>query len=256
MPRFAANLSTMFCERPFAGRFAAAAEAGFDAVECQFPYALDPPELAGLLRRHGLEQVLFNLPPGEWRAGERGLACLPGRDEEFDAALERGLAYARAAGCGRLHAMSGIVPAGVERASLRALWLRRMGRAGRRAQAEGVELLIEPINAHDMPGYFLNDFGLALELLSELGGAARLQFDIYHCARIHGDVPGWIRRAAPMIAHYQIAGVPGRHEPDLGELPLQRILEVVEAATPGLVIGCEYHPRGRTEDGLGWLRKL
>lgn len=254
--RFAANLSMMFCERPFPQRFAAAAAAGFDAVECQFPYALTPEAFAEALGRHRLEQVLFNLPPGDWEAGERGLACLPGREAEFEQGLERALAYAAAAQCPRLHAMSGVVAEGPAKADMRHLWLQRIGKAAHRAAEKGVTLLVEPINSHDMPGYFLDDFGLALELLRELDGPARLQFDIYHCARIHGDVVGWIRRAAPLIAHYQIAGVPGRHEPDVGELPLHEIFETMEAETPGLVVGCEYRPAGQTEAGLGWLKAL
>lgn len=257
MTRFAANLTMMFTEHAFLDRFEAAAKAGFDAVEYLFPYDHPPEALAEQLRAHHLDQVLFNLPPGDWAAGERGMACLPGREEEFRESVATALHYAAMLGCPRVHAMSGLVPDGADRRGVRETWLGNIARAAGEVADSGLTLLIEPINPHDMPGYFLDDFGLALELIAELESrgkpAPRLQFDLYHCARIHGDVPGWIRRAAPHIGHYQVAGVPERHEPDSGELELAQILRVIEEETPGLAVGCEYRPAGRTEDGLGWF---
>lgn len=257
MTRFAANLTMMFAERAFLDRFEAAAAAGFDAVEYLFPYAHPAETLAERLRANRLDQVLFNLPPGNWDAGERGMACLAGREAEFRESVATGLHYAAVLGCPRLHAMSGLLPDGADVRAVRETWLSNIAHAAAEADDAGLTLLIEPINPHDMPGYFLNDFGLALELIAELEGrggpAPRLQFDIYHCAQIHGDVEAWIRRAADRIGHYQIAGVPDRLEPDRSEVDLAAILRVIEEETPGLAIGCEYHPAGLTEDGLGWF---
>ena len=259
MHRFAANLSMLFNEYAFLDRFAAAAKAGFSEVEFLFPYDYTPQEIDIRLREHGLRLVLFNLPPGDWDAGERGYACLRGREDEFHAGAERAISYATALGTPRIHAMSGVLATdGSEDAAI-SCYLRNIAYAANRAGTADIDLLIEPINNFDMPGYFLNDFGKALSFIEDVaargGTAPKLQFDIYHCQRIHGDVPAWIERCAPHIAHYQIAGVPGRHEPDNGDLPFQAILEAIEKFTPGLSIGCEYIPAGKTEDGLGWFEK-
>lgn len=252
---FAANLSTLFTEVPFPERFGAAAAAGFALVECQFPYDHDAGALAACLRGHGLRQVLLNLPPGDWAAGERGMACHPGREAAFAGSLGTALAYAGALDCPRLHAMAGLAPEGADPAALRRTFVASVARAAREAVAEGRQVLIEPINPFDVPGYFLDDFGLALAIIDEIeamgGPAPGLQFDLYHCARIHGDVAEWIRRSAPRTAHYQVASPEGRHEPDPAWL--RPLLDVIGEETPGLAIGCEYTPRGRTEDGLGWL---
>lgn len=256
--RFAANLSMLFTEHPFEARFAAARAAGFDAVEFLFPYALPPERIADLLAENGLEQVLFNCPPGDWEGGERGLACLPGREAELAEGVETALRYAAALRCPRVHLMSGIRPEGLPLTELDRTWRANVSRAARRCAEAGVALLVEPINPYDMPGYHLNDFGRALELIEGLraeGAPVLLQFDIYHCARIHGDVPGWIARAAPLIAHFQIAGVPDRHEPDLDAPAVGGALAAARRHAPGAAIGCEYRPAGRTEDGLGWLAR-
>lgn len=256
--RFAANLSMMFTEHPFEDRFAAAARAGFEAVEFLFPYAHPPEALAERLAAHGLSQVLFNMPPGDWEAGERGLACLPGREAELAEGVRTALRYADTLGCPRLHLMSGIAPAGADVARLDAVWRANVAAAARACAEAGVDLLVEPINPFDMPGYFLGDFGRALELIEGLrteGAPVRLQFDIYHCARIHGDAAAWIERAAPVIGHFQIAGVPHRHEPDPADPATAAALAAAARWAPGCAIGCEYRPAGRTEDGLGWLAR-
>jgi len=259
MPRFAANLSMMFTEHEFLDRFAAAADAGFKEVEYLFPYDFSASDIADRLQKFSLAQVLFNMPPGDWSAGERGFACLPGRSEEFNAGVERALSYAQTLNCPRVHAMAGLTPQGVDENSLKANYLDNIAYAANQAGKIGIDLLIEPINNYDIPGYYLNDFGMAVALIEEIasrgGTTPKLQFDIYHCQRIHGDVPAWIERCAPHIAHYQIAGVPGRHEPDNGNLPFETIIEAAEQFIPGLSIGCEYLPAGRTEDGLDWLKQ-
>lgn len=259
MPRFAANLSMMFTEHDFLDRFAAAAKAGFKEVEYLFPYDFTPEELATQLKANNLTQVLFNMPPGDWDAGERGYVCLPGRESEFQAGLERALTYAKVLNCPRLHAMAGLRPEGASDEDLRATYVGNIANGANIAGNAGVDLLMEVINNYDIPGFYLNDFAMALDIIEEIakrgGTAPKLQFDIYHCQRIHGDVPQWIERCAPHIAHYQIAGVPGRHEPDNGDLPFEAIVEAVEKFTPGLSIGCEYIPAGNTVAGLDWFEK-
>lgn len=258
MPRFAANLSMMFTEYDFLDRFTAAAKAGFTEVEYLFPYDFTPEELAEQLKSNSLTQVLFNMPAGDWDAGERGYACLPDREAEFLSGLETALTYASALQTPRIHAMAGLRPENGDEAKLRATYTANIAKASDRAAKAGVDLLIEIINNYDIPGFYLNDFAMALEIIEAItksgGTPPKMQFDIYHCQRIHGDVPQWIERCAPHIAHYQIAGVPGRHEPDNGDLPFAAIIEAVDKFTPGLSIGCEYIPAGNTEAGLGWFQ--
>jgi len=257
LQRFAANLSMMFDEMGFLDRFHAAARAGFDAVEFLFPYDFSPADIQARLDAAALDIVLFNMPPGDFAGGERGIACLAGRESEFATGIETAIAYARALGVPRLHAMAGLRPEGADTAALDRTYIANIASAASACAAIGIDLLIEPINTHDIPRYHLDDFGMAIEMIAAVAAtgapAPRLQFDIYHCQRIHGDVPGWIARAAPHIAHYQIAGVPGRHEPDNGDLPFAAILEAVEHFTPGLTIGCEYKPTADTLSGLGWF---
>ncbi len=257
MHHFAANLSTLFTERPFEERFKAAGDAGFSAVECQFPYAWPADQLRSLLDEAGLSQVLFNLPPGDWEAGERGLACLPTRRREFHRSVELAIDYAVALGCRRLHAMAGIRPADVDATLLRRCYVDNIRYAATRCSSLGIDVMIEPINSADMPGYYLDDFGFALEIIDEIAASGfsrpKLQFDIYHCARIHGDVCDWIRRCARHIGHFQIAGTPGRNEPDLGDLPLTEILDTIAELGLEHWIGCEYRPAGDTGEGLRWL---
>ncbi|WP_343078798.1 2-oxo-tetronate isomerase [Ostreiculturibacter nitratireducens] len=252
MPRFAANLSMMFNEHDFMDRFGAAAAAGFDAVEYLFPYAFDGDAIAAALRANGLTQALFNLPPGNWDAGDRGVAALPDRREEFRASVATALEYARKTGVRRLHMMSGLAdrsdPAAVSayRGALEFL----CDAAG----PEDIDIMIEPINSRDMPGYFLNDFNYAADLIAELGlPNLKLQFDIYHRQILHGDVLMGLRDLMPLIGHVQIAAVPLRNEPGTGELDDLRILRELDALGYDGFVGCEYRPAGDTVAGLGWL---
>jgi 2-dehydrotetronate isomerase len=261
MPRFAANLSMLYPEHAFIDRFAAAAADGFAAVEYLFPYEHEPRELAARLKDHGLQQVLFNAPPGDWNAGERGLACLPGREAEFRQGIATALRYAQALACPRVHVMAGLVPADTERAALRATYVANLRWAAAEAAKQGVDLLLEPINTRDIPGFFLNRQDDAHALVEEIGAAnVKVQMDLYHCQIVEGDVAMKIRQYLPTgrVGHFQIAGVPQRHEPDVGELNYPYLFEVIDevAAQCGWQgwVGCEYRPARGTSEGLGWLR--
>jgi len=258
MPRFAANLSMLYNEHAFLDRFEAAARDGFDAVEFLFPYEWPAATLAALLARHGLQQVLFNAVPGDFAAGERGLACLPGREAEFRAGIDRGLEYAVALGCPRLHVMAGLAPAGAPRADLRSRYLASLAWAAQRAADAKVDVLIEPINTRDIPGYFLNRQDEAHAVLAEIGAPnLKVQMDLYHCQIVEGDVAMKLRRYLPTgrVGHLQIAGVPERHEPDRGELNHPYLFGVVDELGWDGWIGCEYRPAAGTSEGLGWLRR-
>lgn len=253
MPKFAANLSMMFNEWEFLDRFAAAADQGFEAVEFLFPYAFDPEQIAGRLRKSGLTQALFNLPPGNWDAGERGIACNPARAAELRAALEKARPYAEATGVKRLHLMSG--HGDRNDASTLAAYVDAIRLACETFAPLGIDILIEPINARDMPGYFLNDFTFAAELVGKLGlSNLRLQYDIYHRQILHGDVTKSLETLMPIIGHVQTASVPKRNEPGTGELDDQRIFRTLDELGYQGFVGCEYRPAGHTVDGLGWFR--
>ncbi|UJW80031.1 2-oxo-tetronate isomerase [Hydrogenophaga sp. SL48] len=264
MPRFAANLSMLYNEHEFLDRFAAAAADGFEGVECQFPYAFDPEDMARRLADHGLQQVLFNAPPGDMAAGERGLACLPGREAGFRAGFAKALDYAQALNCPRIHVMAGVAPAGVERALLQATYEANLAWAAGQAAGAGRDVLIEPINTRDIPGYFLNRQDEAHRIVQAIGAPnLKVQFDLYHCQIVEGDVAMKIRQYLPTgrVGHFQIAGVPMRHEPDLGELNHPYLFSVIDevAAASGWQgwVGCEYRPArgavaGGTSAGLGW----
>jgi hydroxypyruvate isomerase len=252
MPRFAANLTLMFTEWPFLDRFDAAAEAGFSAVEHLFPYDHPPAAIAARLARNGLTQALFNLPPGDWGAGERGLAALPERFADMSAGIDTALAYAEATGCRRLHLMAGLAdPAG---ATARASYRRAVAHAAERLARHGIDLLLEPINGRDMPGYFLDDFAEAEALIADLAlPNLKLQLDIYHRQILHGDVTMALRRLLPITGHVQVASVPSRHEPTDEELSYLFLFAELDRLGYGGFVGCEYRPRGNTLDGLGWL---
>ena len=260
MPQFAANLSMMFNEVDFPDRFKAAADAGFTAVEYLFPYDYPAETLARALQDNKLQQVLFNTPPGDWDAGERGLAAVPGREEEFLGGISTAISYAKMLDCPRIHAMAGLLPDSADKNQWTDVYIKNLTAAAKLCSSANIDLLIEPINPINMPGYFLNDFNQACDILDTLNGrgsAVKLQFDFFHCQRIHGDVPAWIETCKRHIAHFQIAGVPDRHEPDNGELPYKEILHSATRHGFGeLAIGCEYIPAGRTEDGLSWLKGL
>jgi len=255
MPRFAANLSLMYTELPFLERFAAAAADGFEAVEFLFPYEHDPQELALRLRVHGLRQALFNLPPADWAAGERGMAAIPGREAEFDASVQLALRYAQALGCPRLHVMAGIMPAEADRAAWHRTYVDNLRRAAAAVAPHGITLLIEPINTRDMPGYFLNYQQQAHDIVAEVGAPnLKVQMDLYHCQIMEGDLAMRLRRYLPQVGHVQIAGVPERHEPDVGEVHYPYLFRLMDELGYEGDVGCEYRPRAGTSAGLGWFR--
>lgn len=255
MPRFAANLSMMFNEVPFLERFARARAAGFDGVEFLFPYAYDPSEVAEALRASKLTQALFNMPPGDWDGGERGMAGIPGREQEFEDGVEQALEYARALDCPRLHCMAGFVPPTVDPAEAERVYTRNLAHAAKRLAAEGRTLLIEPINHRDMPGYLLSRQDHARGIIERAHlDNLRLQFDIYHCQIVHGDLMRWMQALLPIIGHVQIADVPERHEPGSGEINYPNVLAELDRLGYQGWVGCEYRPAGVTEDGLGWMR--
>ena len=263
MPRFAANLSMLYTEHDVVDRFAAAAADGFDAVEYLFPYAVAPAELAARLQAHGLTQALFNAPPGDFDAGERGLACLPGRVDEFRRGfVEQALPYADALGCRRVHVMAGVAPAGVDREALADRYQTNLAWAAAQAAPHGVAVQIEPINPRDIPGYFLNRQDSAHALVQAIGATnLQVQFDLYHGQIVEGDLAMKLRHYLPTgrVGHIQIAGVPERHEPDLGELNYPYLLDLIDALGYTGFVGCEYRPKittpGGTAAGLEWLRR-
>ena len=243
MPHFAANLTMMFD---------AAADAGFDAVEFLFPYEAPAEIVAERLRRNRLTVALFNLPPGDWAAGERGLASLPARLPDLKDGLSRGLEYAQATGVGRMHLMAGIAPADDVQAAR--AYRDAVRYCAERVGEHGLDLVLEPINGRDMPGYFLNDFGAASALIAELGRPnLKLQFDAYHRQIMHGDVVRAFAASLPIVGHVQAASVPSRNEPDGEELDYRFVFAELDRLGYDGFVGCEYRPRGRTEDGLGWF---
>lgn len=253
MIKLAANLSMMFQDLPFLDRFDAAAEAGFSGVEFMFPYDHGAGEVAERARRCGLEIALFNLPAGDWVGGERGIAALPGRVEEFRAGVAKGLDYANALGCPRLHLMAGKASASTE---CRAVLLDNIAYAADLAAVDDVEILIEPINTRvDIPGYFYGTTAEALSVIDEAGRAnVRLQYDIYHMQIMEGDLARTIERLLPRIGHMQLADNPGRAEPGVGEINYPWLLSHIDALGYAGWIGCEYRPAGDTKAGLGWAR--
>lgn len=253
MPRFAANLSMMFNEVPFLDRFEAAARAGFTAVELLFPYAHPPGAISERLGRFGLTQALFNLPPGDWEAGEKGFAALPDRFDDLKQSVIAALPYVQATGVKRVHLMAGIASR-ADRAAV-AAFSRSVAWATEFFAPHGLDVVIEPINPRNVPGYFLNDFGFARDLIDELKiPNLKLQFDIYHCQIIHGDVTMRLREMMPIISHIQIASIPSRHEPDGEELSYPFLFDELDRLGYRGFVGCEYNPRGRTADGLAWFK--
>ena len=254
MPKFAANLTMMFTEVAFPDRFAAAAAAGFSAVEFLFPYDYLPEQVALCLQKNGLKNVLFNLPCGDWAAGERGLAALPGREAEFEAGVARAIDYALALGTTRLHMMAGVIPAGVDPASCRATYLANLCFAAGAVAKHGITLMIEPINGRDMPGYFLQTQQQGHELRLASGQPnVKVQMDFYHAQIMEGDLAATLRANLPDIGHVQIAGVPYRNEPDDGEVNYAYLFPLLDELGYEGWVGCEYRPRSCTEDGLSWL---
>ncbi len=261
MPQFAANLTMMYNEHGFLDRFAAAARDGFRAVEFLFPYEHPAAAIAARLKENGLHQVLFNAPPGDWQAGERGIAALPGREAEFREGFERALAYAQALQCRRIHCMAGLAAAGADRARMRATYLTNLRWAAEKAAAEKVDVLIEPIAGRNVPGYFL-EFQAEAHALAEEIGAPNLNvlMDLFHCQVAEGDLAVKMRKylsdgKTTRVGHFQIAGVPERHEPDTGEVRYEYLFALMDELGYAGWVGCEYKPRAGTSEGLGWFRK-
>lgn len=257
MPRFAANLTMLFTEHPFLERFAAAADAGFGAVEFLFPYEQTAAEVRDALRDANLEVVLFNLPAGDWAAGERGIASLPDRVEEFREGVEQALEYAAALDCPRLNCLAGLHAPGVDRAAQWGTLVENVRHAGERVAAAGRTLVVEPVNDKDVAGFFLPTTIDAIRLLDEVGDArVRLQFDVYHVQRMEGDVTPRLRALLDRIDHVQIADNPGRHQPGTGELDFGFLFDELDRlGYPGHV-GLEYVPEPDTLGSLAWRERL
>jgi hydroxypyruvate isomerase len=257
MPRLAANLTMLFTEVPFLDRFERAARAGFQAVEFLFPYDHPAAEIAARLRDNGLQLVLHNLPAGDWAAGERGIACLPDRVDEFRRGVARAVDYAQALGAPQLNCLAGKAPAGVADEVLRRTFVANLRFAAAELKRAGLKLLIEPINTFDIPGFYLNRTSHAIALLDEAGADnAFVQYDIYHAQRTEGELAATLERHVARIGHVQIADNPGRHEPGTGEIAWPFLFAHLDRIGYGGWVGCEYAPAAGTEAGLGWRQRL
>lgn len=256
MPKFAANLTMLFNEVEFLDRFPAAAKAGFRGVEFLFPYAFPKESLAEQLARHGLTQVLHNLPAGDWAKGERGVACIPGREGEFRDGVGLAVSYAKALRCRQLNCLVGVAPKDVEASVLRSTLVGNLRYAARALESAGVRLLVEPINTYDIPGFYLSRTDQALALLSEVGERNLwLQYDIYHMQRTEGELAATIAKHLDRIAHIQLADNPGRNEPGTGEINYDFLFGRIDQLGYDGWIGCEYKPKTTTLEGLGWLAR-
>jgi hydroxypyruvate isomerase len=266
MPRFAANLAMahrlndpdmLFKEVPFLERFKAAARAGFQGVEFMFPYLYAADDLKNRLDENRLKHVLFNLPPGDWDAGERGIAALPGRQSEFREGIDRAIDYAKVLDCPQIHAMAGRVPADAAPEPYREALIENLAFAAARLAEQGIRLLIEPKNTVNVPGYFLNYTAQALEIMDRVASDNLLLcYDVYHAQMMEGNLASTLRANVQRIGHIQIAGAPGRHEPDGGEINYPFLFQVIDSLPYDGWVSCEYHPRGDTLQGLGWARRF
>jgi hydroxypyruvate isomerase len=254
MLQFSANLSMLFTDVGFLERFAKASNAGFRAVECQFPYQYGPDALCEQLHRYGLIQVLHNMPAGDWASGERGIACLPDRVGEFQDGVGRAMDYAAALGCTRLNCLAGVAPAAADRAKLHETFIDNLRFAACELNRRDMTLVIEPLNTRDTPGFFLQTSQQAIAVIDEVGADnLHLQFDVYHAHIMEGDVVASLQRALRHIAHVQVADDPGRHEPGTGGIDYSLVFQTLETGQYGGWVGCEYVPLSTTEDSLKWL---
>ena len=253
MPRIAANLTMLFNEVPFPDRFAAAAKAGFKAVEFLFPYEYSAAELRARLDGNGLKLVLHNVPAGDWGKGERGIGCHPDRVAEFRSGVDRAIEFATALGCPQVNCLAGIAPKDVAGDRLHATLVDNLCFAAPKLKAAGLKLLIEPINVYDIPGFYLNRTAQALDLITEVGSDnLYVQYDIYHMQRMEGELANTIKANLPRIAHLQLADNPGRNEPGTGEINYRFLFGWLDSIGYDGWIGCEYKPKSTTEAGLGW----
>ncbi len=256
MPKFAANLTMMYKEQPFLERFSAASKDGFNGVEFLFPYEYSPADIRSRLDAHGLEQALFNCPPGEWNAGERGIASLPGREDEFKRSIDQALSYAQVLGNKCLHVMAGLIKTDQDRARHLAVYSQNLAYAAQQTAGSGIAVLIEPINTRDIPGYFLNRQDEAHAICKSVGASnLKVQLDLYHCQITEGDLAVKMRRDIANIGHMQIAGAPDRHEPDIGEINYPYLFGLMDELGYDGWVGCEYHPQSGTTEGLGWFSR-
>ena len=257
MPKFAANLTMLFTELPFLQRFGAAAEAGFEAVEFLFPYAFAVEDIKRELDTNRLKLVLHNLPAGNWDGGERGIACLPDRVQEFRSGVATAIGYAQSLGVGQLNCLAGKVPAGVVGEVLRQTLVDNLRFAAAELRAAGLRLLIEPINTFDIPGFYLNRTQQAVEILDEIGADnLYVQYDIYHAQRMEGELGATLKKHLSRIGHIQLADNPGRNEPGTGEINYAWLFKHLDSIGYTAWVGCEYKPATTTTEGLGWRERL
>lgn len=253
MPRFSANISMLYPELPFPDRFGAAAADGFEAVEYVGAYEQPPAVLASLLLRHGLTQALFNLPAGDWAAGERGIACHPDRVAEFRESVDRAIEYAKATGCTQVNCLAGIAPQGIDRPTLESVLVENLRYAAPRLLEAGIKLLLEPINTRDMPGFLINSTSDYERIAAAVAHEnLYLQYDFYHMQIVQGDLIPTFLRLQSRIAHVQIADHPGRHEPGTGEINYTNIFKALDEVGYSGWVGAEYRPKAGTSAGLGW----
>jgi hydroxypyruvate isomerase len=255
MPKLAANLSTLFKERPFLERFAAAAACGFRGVEYQYPYEWPAQDIAASARKAGVQVVLHNMPRGDAGRGEHGTACLPGREQRFRDDLEVAIEYARAVGCPRLHCMAGIAPSGSDRETVHRTYVQNLKFAAQRLAREGMQVMIEPLSARTVAGCFLASSAQAAGVLEELAvDNALLQYDLFHMQIMEGNLAETLERLLARIGHIQLADVPGRHEPGTGEINFDFLMRHIDRIGYSGWIGCEYNPLGDTVQGLKWAQ--
>ncbi len=255
MPKFSANLSMLFTEVGFADRFERAARAGFKAVECQFPYELPKENIAETLDKYGLQMVLHNVPSGDWAAGERGIAVLPGRESEFQDGVGKAIEYAKALKCPRLNCLVGLTPKGVPADKVRQTVISNLKFAAGAMQKEGIATLVESLNSYDVAGFNLTCSAEVFQLIDEVNHPnLSYQYDIYHMQVMEGNLTKTIRDNIKRIGHIQLADVPGRHEPGTGEINFPNLFKFIDEAGYTGWIGCEYKPAGATEAGLGWVK--
>jgi hydroxypyruvate isomerase len=257
MPKFAANLSMLFTEVPFLDRFERAANAGFEAVEFLFPYAFSAQDIKRRLDDNGLKLVLHNLPAGDWDAGERGIACLPDRVDEFRAGVAQAIDYATTLGVPQLNCLAGKAPTGADEAVLRKTFITNLKYSAAELKKAGLKQLIEPINSYDIPGFYLNRSAQALAILDDVGADnAYVQYDIYHAQRMEGELAATMQKHLARIGHIQLADNPGRNEPGTGEINYAFLFAHLDRIGYRGWIGCEYKPATATEAGLAWLQRL